>query len=278
MATRDPLPNVLSVDGSPLTPSRVIRRRQLHEAYGGSRQSGISLLGSYDGIFCFTGESGEAHGYHDEWLPDGCFRYYGEGGSGDMEMNRGNQAIHDQPDNGRRIFLFDMNVPERSAVRFVGEFRSVRTGEDRGPDNSGADRRRFFFDLAPIDLETEVAPDTPVTTDNQTVFDEGREREIRTNRVERNRKLVERAKEIHGLSCQVCGFNFEEAYGAHGEGFIEVHHKVPVAAAAKGGGGKVDAKEDMAVLCSNCHRMVHRGGRLLMLDELREIERSASGG
>ena len=105
----------------------------------------------------------------------------------------------------------------------------------------------------------------------ETLFDEGREREIRSNRVERSRKLVERAKEIHGLSCQACGFNFEKAYGGHGAGFIEVHHKVPVAEAAKEGGGKVDAKAAMAVLCSNCHRMIHRGSELLEIDDLKAI-------
>ena len=274
MTTRSPLPPTLVVATQPLLPSRVVRRTELHDAYGGSRQGGISLLGSYDGIFSFTGESGEAHGYHDEWLPDGTFRYFGEGASGDMELNRGNKAIHEQPENGRRLFVFDMNVPERSTVRFLREFQRARTGEDRGPDDNGIDRRRYFFDLEPIEDGTAETAEVPsVPEDSQTLFDEGREREIRSNRVERSRKLVEKVKEIHGLTCQACGLNFGEVYGEHGEGFIEVHHKVPVAEAAKSGARKVDAKADMAVLCSNCHGMVHRGGRLLAIEELRELVR-----
>lgn len=273
MATRTRLPNILIVGGAPLVPSRVVRRTELHEAYGGNRQSGISVLGAYDGIVCFTGDTGLTHGYHDEWLPDGLFRYYGEGSIGDMQLNRGNLAIHEQPENGRRLFLFDMNVPERSTVRFLGEFRRMRTGEDRGPDREGADRRRFYFDLAPVEIDDEESAESIAPVDNQTLFDEGREREVRTNRVERNRRLVERAKGIHGLSCQVCGFNFESHYGEHGRGFIEVHHRVPVALASRDPKRSVNADSEMAVLCANCHRMVHRGGKLLSIEELSDIVR-----
>jgi len=188
-----------------------------------------------------------------------------------MQMTRGNQAIHDQSEKETRIFLFDMNVPERSTVRFMGEFKRIRTGEDRGPDDGNKDRKRIFFDLCPLEQEPRHPIQPPIPPDNQFLYDEGREREIRTNRVERNRKLVERAKQIHGLTCQVCGFNFESFYGEHGAGFIEVHHKFPVSLAAKMGSRKVDAEADMAVLCPNCHRMIHRGTELLDVDELKNL-------
>jgi len=46
------------------------RARDIHDRYGGTRQSGISASASNPFIFLFTGESGEAYGYEDGWQQD----------------------------------------------------------------------------------------------------------------------------------------------------------------------------------------------------------------
>lgn len=76
-------------------------------------------------------------------------------------------------------------------------------------------------------------------------------------RVERNRKLSKEAIKAHGYTCQGCGFDFEERYGEIGKEFIEAHHLVPNSL-FKGQGTPLDSKLDFAVLCSNCHQMIHR--------------------
>jgi 5-methylcytosine-specific restriction protein A len=76
-------------------------------------------------------------------------------------------------------------------------------------------------------------------------------------RVERNAGLARGAKAVHGTTCQVCGFSFEEMYGSLGAGYIEAHHLVPIAALAKRPRG-VNTVRDFAVVCANCHRMLHR--------------------
>jgi 5-methylcytosine-specific restriction protein A len=76
-------------------------------------------------------------------------------------------------------------------------------------------------------------------------------------RVERNSRLARAAKRVHGYHCQVCGFNFEKVYGEIGKEFIEAHHLIPIAQ-LKGKKLKLDPRSDFAVLCSNCHRMIHR--------------------
>jgi len=76
-------------------------------------------------------------------------------------------------------------------------------------------------------------------------------------RIERNRKLSEKAKKIHGYTCQACDFNFEEKYGEIGKGFIEAHHLTPLSE-LKGQKIPLDPLKDFTVLCSNCHRMIHR--------------------
>ena len=52
--------------------------------------------------------------------------------------------------------------------------------------------------------------------------------------------------------------DFADHYGDIGEGYIEVHHLRPIASLEEGVAVKYDVAEDFAVLCSNCHRMIHR--------------------
>lgn len=92
---------------------------------------------------------------------------------------------------------------------------------------------------------------------------------------ERNRELVRRAKrrykEKHGkLNCEICGFDFFEVYGEIGEDFIECHHTLPVSELGADSKTKIN---DVALLCPNCHRIVHRRRPWLRMDELRMILR-----
>lgn len=264
MRDRLPIEGDLRLSSGPIRVGDLVKRRLLHQEYGGSPQSGICPLRRFLAVFAFTGSSGTALGYEDEWRPDGSFRFYGEGQHGDMRDRAGNKAINEHEADGARLFLFRMGVGSPGNVRFLGEFRRIRRGEDRGPDRDAVERRRFYFDLDEVG-----AHQSSESRDTQETFDEGREREIRTNVVERNRKAVQAAKRIHGLDCQVCGFNFGRFYGDHGSGFVEVHHIVPVAQAARKKNGQVNARTEMVVVCANCHRMLHRGRRLVSIDELR---------
>jgi 5-methylcytosine-specific restriction protein A len=90
---------------------------------------------------------------------------------------------------------------------------------------------------------------------------------------ERNRTLVHRAKRLAlmktgRLACQVCGFDFGQRYGQLGNGFIECHHIVPISTISPNSKTKV---ADLALLCSNCHWMVHRRRPWLSMDEMRTL-------
>jgi 5-methylcytosine-specific restriction protein A len=76
-------------------------------------------------------------------------------------------------------------------------------------------------------------------------------------RLERNRSLASKVKRLLGFTCQACGMNFEEKYGSIGKGYIEAHHLTPIAD-LHGKRVALDPKKDFAVLCSNCHRMIHK--------------------
>jgi 5-methylcytosine-specific restriction enzyme A len=77
---------------------------------------------------------------------------------------------------------------------------------------------------------------------------------------ERDKRLVRRKKkaalEKHGrLACEACGFDFQDSYGSRGDGFIECHHTRPLHTLT----GKIKTKlSELALLCANCHRMIHR--------------------
>lgn len=92
-------------------------------------------------------------------------------------------------------------------------------------------------------------------------------------RRERNRAIVERRKSKalrdHGkLVCEACGFDFADAYGERGRGFIECHHTKPVHTLSPRSRTRL---EDLALLCANCHRMIHASQPWLSVQKLQEL-------
>jgi 5-methylcytosine-specific restriction protein A len=77
------------------------------------------------------------------------------------------------------------------------------------------------------------------------------------------------------LRCEVCAFDFADAYGGLGKDYIEVHHITPLHIS----GTRETKLDDLACLCANCHRMCHRshlGESWRTPDALRdEIRKSA---
>lgn len=97
-------------------------------------------------------------------------------------------------------------------------------------------------------------------TENNLSSPEGAIKYALHKRRERDHKLVTLAKELfvkkHGqLLCEICGFSFEETYKELGKGYIEAHHKKPIATMEE---GDVTHVNDLMMLCANCHRMAHK--------------------
>lgn len=67
-----------------------------------------------------------------------------------------------------------------------------------------------------------------------------------------------KVKNLKGYICEACGFDFEKTYGDLGKKFIEAHHLVPFARLEEDMSRALNLNTDFAVLCSNCHRMIHR--------------------
>lgn len=75
-------------------------------------------------------------------------------------------------------------------------------------------------------------------------------------------------KKTGKLSCEVCGFDFLVTYGKIGNGFAECHHMLPIADLVPGHRTRVD---DLAIVCSNCHSMIHKSRPMLSISQLKEI-------
>lgn len=112
-----------------------------------------------------------------------------------------------------------------------------------------------------------------VTTDTELAAMEGAERMtlVRHRKREqllRDAKVAEVKKLGSGrLKCEVsgCGFDFEAVYGELGRDYAQVHHLKPLGDRTTPSQTKLT---DLAVVCANCHAMIHRGGKCRSLDDL----------
>lgn len=141
-----------------LEPGAEIRRKDLHDQYGGQRQGGIAPSAKTPNVFIFYDPAGEQHGYYDEWRADGLFHYTGEGQHGDQQMKAGNAAILDYLAEGRALRIFK---GARGIVTYVDEFELdlnepfYRTD---APETGGGPRREVIvFRLGPKQIEPQEA-------------------------------------------------------------------------------------------------------------------------
>ncbi|MDD4778867.1 MAG: HNH endonuclease [Fermentimonas sp.] len=126
----------------------------------------------------------------------------------------------------------------------------------------GADLNHFVFSHRATLLD-----------DDSYEFPEGR-LAYRIHRIrERNPEVIRKAKakfiklNAGKLFCEACGFDFVAVYGERGINYIEGHHKKLVSEMKEGEKTKI---EDISMLCSNCHRMIHKKP-LISVDELSRI-------
>ena len=147
----------------------------------------------------------------------------------------------------------------------------------KSPINSAwsAEKKFAYFTNAVIKFGQLVGSILPIENQSKTLPDqdsgehEGRQTTVTTNKYERSRANRMACIGIHGVTCGICGFNFESQYGEIGLGFIEVHHIVPVS--LMGGSYRISPTTDLIPLCSNCHSMVHRKNPPFSPSELRGL-------
>ena len=78
--------------------------------------------------------------------------------------------------------------------------------------------------------------------------------------IEKKKQAIKKNK----LICEVCHFSFRNTFGAD---FIECHHLMPIGKT----GQRITTLDDLALVCANCHRMLHAkfNGEYLSSKELK---------
>lgn len=114
---------------------------------------------------------------------------------------------------------------------------------------------------------------TLIDIDEDEEFEEGKILTKLHKKRERNQKLIKTKKsqvlnKTGKLVCEICNFDFEKKYGKLGKGYIECHHNKPVSTLNKNETIKL---LDLSILCSNCHRMIHRIKPWKSVAEMKEI-------
>lgn len=102
--------------------------------------------------------------------------------------------------------------------------------------------------------------------EGETLFRLHKVRERSPNLIIQKKQAV--LKATGKLECEVCQFDFFKVYGELGKGFIECHHKTPLHLLST---AQKTALDDLALVCANCHRMLHKSINTISIQELKSI-------
>jgi 5-methylcytosine-specific restriction protein A len=100
-------------------------------------------------------------------------------------------------------------------------------------------------------------------------YAEGAKVSVTINAYERSAAARKACIKHHGTNCAVCEFDFREVYGVIGEGFIHVHHIVPIGSI--GEKYEIDPVRDLVPVCPNCHAMIHKVNPPLTIQKLQTL-------
>lgn len=127
----------------------------------------------------------------------------------------------------------------------------------------------YFFDSVSVIDDILLFPDEVRETEETQTLKEGFIRQVTVNAYERSNQARKQCIEYYGITCYVCGFNFEKVYGEIGQGFIHVHHLIPLSEINQE--YEVDPIKDLRPVCPNCHGMLHRKKPPYTIEQIKNI-------
>lgn len=186
----------------------------------------------------------------------------------------------DQLDKNYKYAKLRLLKAVNSSILSLNELRNNGYTMDRGPQR-GLHLNDQICDYLNECFETcnsipnlaEEFRDCDINNDNilNDLIKEGAVVKVYVNRYERSSIARNKCLDYYGNYCQICGFDFGTVYGDLGEGFIHVHHIVPLGEINTE--YQVDYKKDLIPVCPNCHAMLHRklNGSDISVEQLKEI-------
>ena len=98
---------------------------------------------------------------------------------------------------------------------------------------------------------------------------EGAKTRVVVNAYERNATARTECLKVHGRDCAVCGLDFGQKYGPVAEGYIQVHHLLPLSQIEPS--HTVDPKNYLRPVCPNRHAVIQRRNPPFALEDVRDI-------
>lgn len=210
-------------------------------------------------IFCNVGVAGRTgHDHGNRWKGKQLVWH------GKTNSHFRQKSIVDLVSGNYRVLVF-----YREADRAPFTFAGVGIPE---PDYSSGRpvQVTWSFVVGGISPPTIFTDEYPVDTEHW----EGHGKKVTVNRYERDPAARGACIAIHGTRCKACGLDMRRTYGELAEGFIHVHHVVPLSSIRSG--YKVDPENDLVPVCPNCHAMLHRRKPPLDVEQLKAILKAMS--
>src|SRR3972149_415563 len=143
-------------------------------------------------------------------------------------------------------------------VEWLPDFVEVRV-------SLGDQQRYTVRELSSDDL-SRLEAETKATIEKEAL--EGQTYTTEATFRKRNSALIQAKEANSDYRCEGCGFSFEETYGSIGQDYIIAHHTDPLSRRSSPSSTRL---EGIALLCANCHAMVHIKNPPLSLAQLRKV-------
>lgn len=153
------------------------------------------------------------------------------------------------------------NPANRAATAYANAGGVVRLDYRPAPDEWGNPVIRYW---AHVGADHRY----PDEIDHATVL-ECAKQAIMVNKYERSLSARVACIERWGVTCSVCGLDFEKFHGDIGAGYIHVHHLKPLSGI--GQRYELDHVKDLRPVFPNCHAMLHRRVPAFTINELKQI-------
>jgi 5-methylcytosine-specific restriction enzyme A len=221
---------------------------------------------------------GRSHNVYRDFVDrtTGLIRYTGEGQEGDQRMVRGNLWLVAASEKGTRLHFFMQHSPG-ALHEYMGEVKLETYTSEIQKDIRGNDRKVFVFWLR--FLSNPLVTDPVEAEDREIAFEVEQEQTHKHSKEKlaseidrlsrtvskgkpkiilsvrtameyvRYKTIVKKLKLYYDDKCQICGS--EHFRMVKGNPYSEVHHLIPWSVSHD------DRKENLVVLCANCHRKMH---------------------
>jgi 5-methylcytosine-specific restriction protein A len=231
----------------------VFRHLGVPDPGGGPMYTGYAAHGDDWFIFCGVNSAGRTgHDYNNHFIGNDLLWH------GKTRSSLGNPSIQALLNPRGHTYIF-YREGDRDPFTFAG-IGAPKKVRDATPVE-------VLWALRPCPPSQRLTETLPEEIPESATVIEGAKKSITVNAYERDRAARQRCIQRWGLSCVVCGFDFERTYGELGSGFIHVHHLRPLAEI--GQEYTLDPIADLRPVCPNCHAMLHRGDVVLSVEELR---------